>query len=250
MTDVHAVPPGEDRGVQTPSSTAGHATVPPARNPAGTSAAATTICLLGALLTGLCLVTADRLDRSGPARSLAVVAVVTALVAVLVAVGGQLSALLVRPQAGRDVGRRGALMVMVAGVLSLLAVLLAGAAALIVVQPRDTVAAIEPTMVVQRSTTGPLPTVTAHLSFPGLTAGSVIDATMSEINEDTAPSVLARSAVRVGEDGPAALQMAAPADPNGDVVIEARAPGRTCTVRLPAAGSADPAGARLTCTTS
>jgi hypothetical protein len=211
--------------------------------------AVVTISVLGVLLTGLCLAAVDRLDRSAPARSLAVVVVVTALVAVVVAIGAQLSALL-RPASGRRVGRRSALVVLVAGLLSMLAVLLAGAAALFVIQPGGaaTASSADPTIVVQRSGQAGTTTVTAHLSFAGLSAGSVIDATITAVDDEPSQSVVARSAVRVGEDGPAVVQLAASVDPNDDVVIEAKVAGRKCSMSLPSAGSDDGAATKVSCT--
>jgi hypothetical protein len=222
---------------------------PPARDPdAGTQPVVAAVCLLGVLLTGLCLVAADRLDRSGPARTLAVLAVVTALVAVLVALGGQLASVLTRPG-------RGARAVLAAGLLSMLAVLLAGAAAVIAVQPAEpeTKAApsTEPTLVVQRdgAVSGATP-VTALLSFPGLKTGSVVDATMTGVGGNPEPVryVLARSSVRAGADGPAVVRLTASADPGDEVTIEVKAPDRTCSMRLPPPGTDDGATIELACT--
>ena len=242
MTDVQAVPLIEGQ----PGA--------PAAPDAGTKPVVATISLLGVLLTGLCLAAVDRLDRSAPARSLAVIAVATALVAVLVALGGQLSALLAGQAlttSARTAGRRGVLVVLLAGLLSMLAVLLAGAAALLAVQPHETTTATEPMMIVQRSNVAPeSATVTAQLTFPGLKAGAVLDATMATVNEDLTRYVLARSAVRIDADGPATVQLAATANANDDIMIEANAPGYRCTASLPAAGLNDGPAVPINCTTS
>lgn len=231
MTDLPATPPAENAGA-------------PTGVDADPKPVVTAVSLIGVLLTGLCLVAADRLDRSGTARTLAVGTVVTALLAVLVALGGQLSTL-IRPG-------RGARVALVAGLLCMVSVLLAGAAAVVAVQPADkAVPSAEPTVVVQRNAAAAgLTMVTAQLSFPGLPAGSVVNATMTGVppEGEQARYMLARSAVRVGADGPAVVQLTGSANPSDEVVIEAKAPGHACSMRLPAAGMDEGAPAEPVCT--
>ena len=140
----------------------------------------------------------------------------------------------------------------VAVVLSALALLVAGVAALNVIRPGGTVAAdsTEPAVVVDRTATmGAQSTVTAQLSFPGLKAGGVIFTTIMGVNTDLgASSVLARSIVRVDSDGPAIVRLVAVANPDDDVTIEAKAPGRTCTVNLPSTGSPGEGANPMSCT--
>ncbi|MEV8507522.1 hypothetical protein AB0368_22265 [Actinoplanes sp. NPDC051475] len=195
----------------------------------GTRPLVATISLLGVLVTGLSLAAVERLDRSAPARFLAVAAVVTALTAVLVALAGQLSGAASSPKAP---GRKA---ILLAAALSGMAVLLAGAGTLFVVLARKDSGAVstEPAMVVQRtSTVGNMDTVTAELSFPGLKAGSVVNATMAGISVDSR-YVLTRTAVRVNADAPALVRMTAPVTAGDEVVIEATSPGHSCEVRLP-----------------
>ena len=256
MTDLPDGPPAEDWDTPAPAGPpAGDRDAPaPTGVDGGTKPVVAAVSLLSVLLTGFCLVAADRLDRSGPARALAVLAVATALVAVLAAVGGQLTAGLTRPAAKPG---RGARAVLAAGLLSIVAVLLAGAAALVAIQPAKpaptSAASTEPTVVVQRN--GPAAggtVVTAKLSFPGLPPGSVVDATMFAERSDPNPAryLMAHSAARVGAAGPAEVQLTATADPNEEVVIEAKSPGRACSARLPVAAAADASAAQLACTRS
>ncbi|MET8151836.1 hypothetical protein ACIBSW_40175 [Actinoplanes sp. NPDC049668] len=192
------------------------------------------------------------MDRSATAQVLAVGAVVIALVAVLVAVGGQLAALLVGkvPTAAsvRRAGRRGVLAVLSAGLLSLLAVLLAGVAALVVQRPGEAAVAAEPLMVVQRGAVGADSAITAKITFPGMKAGGVLEATIDVVADDGRYE-LARAAVLVGVDGPATVGLTATTDASDEVVVEANAPNRRCTARLPSRGTGDEPGVPVTCTT-
>ncbi|MEU7905154.1 hypothetical protein [Actinoplanes sp. NPDC049118] len=239
----------------TPSNAPGQSALAPAGTGAGTKPVVVTVCLVAALLTGLCLATVNQLDRSVPAQVLAVGAVVTALVAVLVALGGQLSTLLVGPASTAAselrAGRRGVMAVMLAGLLSMLAVLLAGGATLLVMGTGGTLAgSTEPMVVVQRSIVSPVSTtITAELTFPDLEAGAVLDATMETVSDDGSRFVLARSAVRVGVNGPATVRLTASLNAADDVVIEANAPKTRCTARLPSSVSSEEPAELLTCTT-
>ncbi|MBB4765926.1 hypothetical protein ACFQFC_17075 [Amorphoplanes digitatis] len=217
---------------------------------AGTKPVVVTVCLLGVLVTGLCLAAAGRLDRSGTAQVLAVGAVVAALVAVLVAVGGQLAALLGTASSVRRAGRRGVVAVLSAGLLSLLAVLMAGAAALVVVRPGEASVASEPMIVAQRAVAGPDSAITAKITFPGMKAGEVLEAKIESVSEESdSRYVLARAAVLVGVDGPATVGLTATTGGVDEVVVEASGPKARCTVRLPSAGTSEGPAAPVSCTT-
>ncbi|MFI7597129.1 hypothetical protein [Actinoplanes sp. NPDC049681] len=191
----------------------------PTTSPA-TRPLAATISLLGILVTGLCLAAAERLDRSAPARVLAVAAVVTALIAVLVALAAQLP------------GMTSVRTIRLAATLSGVAVLLAGTGSLFVILAREsTSASTEPGLIVQRTSTGEMDSVTAELTFPGLKPGSVLTATLSGISTDSRYD-LARTVVRVGEKDPAVVSMTASINNGADVEVEATAPGHHCTARL------------------
>lgn len=199
---------------------------------AGALPAVVTICALGVLLTGLCLAAADRLDRSAPARVLAVVAVAAALVAMATSVLGHL--LTVLPDRGAPASRRGVPIIMLAGTLGVLAVGLAGSAALVVVLRDDPVgAAAEPAVTVQLSGGPQAMTVSAKLTFSGLPVGSLLDAKMSGIDAAAGRQVIARALVTAGADGMAVADLGARVDGLQTVLIEARSPNHTCTVGLP-----------------
>ncbi len=256
MTDIDDGSSTAEQDANSPGKTHTQTVLPTPHAEMGTRPVAATVVLLGVLLTGLLLVAAPQLNHSAAARVLAVVAVVTGLVAVVVALLGQMSALLtVSAEQARRAGRGSVVAVLSAGLLSLLAVLLAGAAALLAVQARPAVAAgsTEPTVAIQRAASAQGGTaVTAQLSFPGLKAGYVLDATMKSIDEDNEAGetmyVVAHGLVRAGENGPAVVQLLASVDPNDGVLIEAKSPDRSCTVTLPTAGDDDIAAARMTCT--
>jgi hypothetical protein len=229
----------------------------PASPPLSTTPTVAAISVLGVLLTGLCLTTADRLARSAPAQVLAVLTVGAALISVMVAVAGHLwAALPSDSSAGAESQRRRRVRVtLLAGTLSLVAIVLAAAAALIVV--------LEPARGTQ-----PGPAATFHLtgaagaaavsvqfSVPGLRAGSPVDTRLIGVGVDldeggvttATSSLLARSLVPADAAGLVVTQLAAPVEDYRNVVLEATMPGRTCRQTLPlddAAAAASP----LACT--
>jgi hypothetical protein len=248
VTDAQAGPSTGDYHVETQIGMSGQAATTSADTDANLRPALVAISLLGVLLTGLCLAMVDKLDHSASGRVLAGAAVVTALIAVVVAIGGHLSTLL-RGTAAKRAARLG---VLVAGVLSMLAVLLAAVAVMFAVQshvPGALGASTEPTIVVQRTGTADGRTaVTAQLTFPGLPAGAVLNAEMLAFDDEDAGNVVAHSAVRVGEGGPAVVALSASADPNDRVVIEALTPDRRCSVNLPAPASDEGSVTQVSCT--
>ncbi|HEX5742095.1 MAG TPA: hypothetical protein VFY17_11175 [Pilimelia sp.] len=205
------------------------------------------------LLTGLGVVTADRLDDSAAARSLAILTVVAGLLATLIAAGGQLLMLLgpsaAGPAPGRQVARRGAGVALLAGLLSMVAVVLAGATALLVIVPGGAAMATEPALVVQRGSLAGSTAVSAQVTFPDLPAGSTVDATITAVHPESVASVLARSSVRIGVDGPGVVQLAASANADDEVLINATAPGRRCEASLPSPAS-DGKAVTLKCVTT
>lgn len=204
-------------------------TAPAARPvPGSTTPVVTVVSLLGAALTGLFLLTADRWAPTGAARVFAVVAVVAVLLAVVVAVLGQLLA------AGAGPARLGWTMVLAGGALSVLAVLSGGAAALLVPRPATAGAGPQPSVSVLLSGAPEARTVLVKMVFPDLAAGSQVDATLVGIETDdgggTSRTLLARSLARTGGPGPATVELTAAM---GDHVRNATATGtvggRSCT---------------------
>ncbi|MBW6437421.1 hypothetical protein KZ829_27170 [Actinoplanes hulinensis] len=214
------------------------------------------------LLTGLCLVTADRLARSTPAQVLAVLAVGAALIGVIAAVAGQLWVTLPSRSldgAGSQRTRRGARLIMAAGTLSMVAVVLAAVATLLVVlrtEQKTMAAPAAPTVALQLTrAAGPM-ALSVQLSVPGLPAGSVVDTKLfAEGQEDpdeygqpqTSRVLLARSVVPADRDGLSVAQLAATVENYHNVVIEAETPDRRCEQTL-SLDDVDAAAPPLTCT--
>lgn len=186
------------------------------------------VSVLGAALTGLFLLTAERWAPFAAATVCAVVAVVAALLAVIVAVLGQLLT------AGSGAARRGVTMVLSAGGLSVLAVLSAGAAALLVPRVGATGAGTEPSVTVLLSGTADARTVLVRMAFPDVAAGSRLDATLVGVENvgDGGPvrTLLARSLIRTGGAGPATAELTATLGADvRNAVATGTVGGRTCT---------------------
>lgn len=223
------------------------------------------ISLVGVLLTGLCLVTADRLDQSTPAQILAVLAVGAALTSVMVAVAGHLWTTLPPRSSDGAASRRtrhGIRVTVGAAALSMVAIVLAGAAALVVVLrdehvglPDEQKTHAAPAVTLQLTGAPGAMALSVQLSVPGLPAGGVVDTKLIGVSQEHTDDeerqstrlLLARSLVPAGTDGLAVAQLAAPVQNYQSVVIEATMPDRTCTQTLPL-DDVDAAASPLACT--
>ncbi|MBG0569314.1 hypothetical protein [Actinoplanes aureus] len=187
---------------------------------------------MAGLLTGLCLVTADRLDESAVTRVLAVLAVGVATLALVGAVVGQMTSTLARASQG-DGRRRGVRTIAVSGVFAGLAVVLAASAAILVVLRQEARRPDTPqltfTLVGKPGETA----LSVQLVLPDLAEGSLVDATLTGMTYDATQHTLARAVVPADAHGLAEARLvAAASDEYRNLVVQARSQRRTCRATL------------------
>jgi hypothetical protein len=224
-----------------------------------TARAVTTVTVVGLLLTGLGAASTALPGESGTARDLAVVAVITAALAVAAALTAQLLTITrglnpanlaeVRAWYRRQFELR-AYPAQAATVLLLISVLLAGAAAAatLLASPPGTPAltitqTLGPVNAAPATDAAPATaTDTVTVTFPGLSAGQT--ATLLLTTPGTARP-LARAAATAGSDGTAPITLTARLPAAQTLIVTTAAPGQTCQATL-APDQAQPA---VTCGT-
>jgi hypothetical protein len=223
-----------------------------ARIDAATARVVTSITVVGTLLTGIGVLAAGLPAVTGPARTLAIAAVVAATLAVLTALIAQILTITRRLNTNnltevqhwyrRNFELRAAL-TQAATILLVLAVAAAGAAATLTITTNQP---DQPTIAVTRTTQTPdtttpaaagdagaaaeaaTSTITVEVTYRGLNPGQVANTTIS-----TAGQVLAQAAFTPGTDGTAARTLTVDHVPtDAQVTIETSAGSRTCTATL------------------
>jgi hypothetical protein len=184
-------------------------------------AAAVAISATGVLITGLCLVTADRLNASAPARTLAVLAVAFGMTATLGALAGS----------GLPRWRTVAGAALAAGV----AVVLATVAALIVVlAPPTDERPDEPVMTLSLTGGAGETKVSVLLQFPDLPSRGLVEARLTGITFDAMEADLGRAVATAGRDGYAEVRLeTTDTGQFRNLRVEATMTGRKCTVGVP-----------------
>ncbi|BBH68646.1 hypothetical protein ACTI_53310 [Actinoplanes sp. OR16] len=187
--------------------------------------AAVAISAVGVLITGLCLVTADRLNASPAARTLAVLAVASGSIATVGALSGSL---LTRFRTSAA-----------AALTSCLAVLLATAAALIVVL--EPPSGDEPAMTLSVSGVPGETRISVLLELPGLPSRSLVDASLTGFTAGAGQARVARVVVTADRDGYAEVHLqATDSDQFRSLKLEAAMSGRTCTATIPLEDALNP----------
>ncbi|MEU7906605.1 hypothetical protein [Actinoplanes sp. NPDC049118] len=199
----------------------------------------TNVSLVGSLLTGLGLVAGAKLDRSTPAKTLAIAAVCAALFAIVVA----LTSMLLRftpaltPANVLEVEEwyrrqfRWAYGVIAGGVLLLVAVLLAGAAALVVLIGAG--GADEPAVSAQIAGTGTDAKLTAQVGFTGATPGQTLYTEVVGVDAAGSRTILVQSVTRAGDTASvASTAEVAGVSRYAAIELTATLADRRCTARL------------------
>jgi hypothetical protein len=181
-------------------------------------------------LTGLCLVTADRLDVSAGTRVPAVLSVGVAMLALVGAVAGQVTA---TPASRGDRRGRGLRMIAVSAVLAGLAVVLATSAAVLVVLRPDLERPDTPQLTFTLVGKPEETVLSVQLVLPDLAEGSLADATLTGVTDDGTQQTLARAVVPADAHGLAEAQLvAAVSGEYRNLVVQARTQRRTCRATL------------------
>jgi hypothetical protein len=218
----------------------------------------TSVSLVGSLIVGVGLVASGRVDRSSPARVLAVASVCVALVAVVLGLGLLLlRAIPVRPSpspakvpAWHRRQYRWAYGGIVSGVLLLLAVLLGGASAVVVLVggPGAEPTTPDSTMSVQLVGSGAEARLTVRADFTGVAAGQVLHIEVVGQDPSGSQTLLARGVAAAGRSGvvSATVEVARLGELYRSVQVSAAVAAQRCTATLIPGG--DPAPATLVCT--
>ena len=195
--------------------------------------------LVGSVVTGFGLVAIGRLDSSTLARGLAVAAVCLALLAVLLALGSQLLRVtrgltpgnLVEVQIWYRRQFRWAYLVIPAGLLVIVAVLLAGAAAVLVLTAGPD--APQPGVAVQLTGSGRSAAATLRVEATGLPAGQALQVQVVGVEANGTRTVLARAVVLAGATGAASSTVEVPrAGAYSTVESTVEAPHWRCTATV------------------
>jgi len=211
------------------------------------------VSLVGLVVVGLGLIAGGRMDRSSPARLLALVSVCVALLAVVVAMGSLLLRHAMAPAVGsgtdvvasdrRTSKRRYA--PVAAGLLVLVAFLVAGAAAVtLLVGDRP---GPQPSISAQLVGIGAQASLTVHAEFTGVAAGQILHTEIIGVDATETRTVLARAVANAGRDGTVSTTLeASQLGEYRSVVVTAEAGTDRCTATLVPGWTADPAN--LSCT--
>jgi hypothetical protein len=205
----------------------------------------TNVSLVGSVITGLGLLAGTRLDQPGPGRVLAVCAVGVALVAMVLAWGAQLLRFQPAVATGnllevRDWYRRQfrrAYAVVAAGVLLLVALVLAGIAAVVLLtgDPGGT----GPGVSVQVAGTGAAAKLSVRVRMDGLDAGQAVSTDVVGVLPGGSRVTLAREVSRAGGDGSVVSTVEVPGVGTYSAVeVGVDVPGRHCQATLDVTGPA------------
>jgi hypothetical protein len=205
------------------------------------------VTLVGSVLTGLGLLASSKLDTSGPGRVIAIAAVCVALVAIVLALASTLLRFtpslspgnLAEVEAWYRRQFRWAYWVIAAGVLLLVAVVLAGAATLVVLSGTRSE---QPTMSAQVTGTGAAAKVTARVEVAGMAPGQVLRVDVVGVDAAGSSTVLARAVSRGADGGTVATAMEVTGVGGyAKVQVTAAMPGRRCTASVAAGSAGSPA---------
>jgi hypothetical protein len=207
------------------------------------------VSLAGSVLVGLGLVASTRMDRSSPARLVAVASVGLALVAVVVGLGSLLLQRTPAPPAAtapawyRRTPPRGWAPT-AAGLSLLLAIVAAGAATVLVLvdTPEQ-----QPTVSAQMIGIGAGARLTVRVEFTGVTAGQILHTEVAGVDATDSRTVLARAVANAGSNG----KVSATVEVTGlgeyrTVEVNAELAAQRCTATLVPGWNATPA--TLMCT--